>query len=430
MFNMIKSTRQHQFRRRAIASPPCIVLFLLAIYSNGQDATAFVFLPTTRGVQSTRRGHPSSRGAFRAMPQRSTSSSRLAISPQDISDAPASIESVSIFTGTRIMESGFTIAASDTATVVSLAAWVFLFAASHIGLSAIRTILIDRIGKWADEVLGVVDTITWELPDLWPGDDVGQQRIFPDRETTGRQVYRALYTAVSFVTLGAAFQTYLDLVSNDTSWSSLISLDETGMLVAHTVASICFGISIASLINPSPLSLVPGFVLPPDDKEGSTILQARQRKAILVERRDSLKLNPRGMTRITRHPLILPVVPWGMATALLVGGRLPDLVLFGGLAVYAVTGCAAQDLRIQKEEGSVGTVFAPSASSGATASSSSSSLQIFYDNTSFVPFAAIVDGRQSGLKAWEEFPFVALLFGCVIGHFMQKAIESFLITSY
>ena len=428
---MIKPTQRHR-RIRAIAFPPFINFFLLALYINGHDATAFVFSPTTRGVQSSRHT-PLSHGAFRATPPiRRTSSSRLAISPQEISDTTASIGS--LFTGTIMGDSGFTIATtSDSATAVSLAAWVILFAASHIGLSAIRTTLIHSIGTWADERLGIVDTIAWELPDLWPGDDVGQQRIFPDRETTGRQVYRALYTAVSFVTLGAALQTYLDLISatdNSTSWSSLLSLNETGMLVAHVVASICFGISIASLINPSPLSLVPGFVLPPgkESTNNNSILPAKQRKAVLVERQDSLKLDPRGLTRITRHPLILPVVPWGMATALLVGGRLPDLVLFGGLAVYAVAGCAAQDLRIQKEEGSVGTVFAPITSSGATVSSSSS-LQIFYDSTSFVPFAAIADGRQSGIEAREEFPFLALLFGCVVGHFLQNAIEGLLAAS-
>lgn len=34
-------------------------------------------------------------------------------------------------------------------------------------------------------------------------------RIFPDVTTTGRQLYRAMYTAVSFVTLGSAFTAYL-----------------------------------------------------------------------------------------------------------------------------------------------------------------------------------------------------------------------------
>lgn len=66
-----------------------------------------------------------------------------------------------------------------------------------------------------------------------------------------------------------------------------------------------------------------------------------------VRRDDGRKLSPCGLTRLTRHPLILPVVPWGCANALLAGGHAPDLALFGGLALYAVAGCYAQDLRAQ-----------------------------------------------------------------------------------
>ena len=69
----------------------------------------------------------------------------------------------------------------------------------------------------------------------------------------------------------------------------------------------------------SPLSLVPGFEADAAALGG-------------VKRDDSLKLRPYGLTRITRHPLILPVVPWGVANALLAGAHPPDLVVFLGLA--------------------------------------------------------------------------------------------------
>ena len=100
-----------------------------------------------------------------------------------------------------------------------------------------------------------------------------------------------------------------------------------------------------------------------------------------LKRDDSLKLRPYGLTRITRHPLILPVVPWGLANALLTGGRAADVVLFFGLALYALVGCYAQDLRAA-EAAEVGTVFAKG------------DLTAFYATTSFVPFQAILDGRQ------------------------------------
>ena len=67
-------------------------------------------------------------------------------------------------------------------------------------------------------------------------------------------------------------------------------------------------ISIASLLNPSPLSLVPGV------EEDETALGG-------IKRDDRRKLRPYGLTRITRHPLILPVVPWGAANALLAGAQ-------------------------------------------------------------------------------------------------------------
>merc|ERR1719162_184246 len=101
------------------------------------------------------------------------------------------------------------------------------------------------------------------------------------------------------------------------------------MALLFGVASIAQGISLASLVNPSPLSLVPGF-------------EADDDAPLKLKRDGSLKLRPYGLTRITRHPLILPVVPWGLANAILTGGRAPDLVIFLGLAAYAVAGCKAQ----------------------------------------------------------------------------------------
>jgi len=94
--------------------------------------------------------------------------------------------------------------ASDQA----LELWVFAFAISNIGSSAVRTSIISSFATAAD-TLNLVNNENWRLPDWWPGDGANGNRIFPDLTTTERQLYRAMYTAVSFVTLGSAFTAYL-----------------------------------------------------------------------------------------------------------------------------------------------------------------------------------------------------------------------------
>ena len=106
---------------------------------------------------------------------------------------------------------------------------------------------------------------------------------------------------------------------------------------------------------------------------------------------------------------ILPVVPWGVSNALLAGGRTPDLLLFGGLAVYAIAGCWAQDLRVANEEGSVGTTLEQGA------------LSSFFRATSFAPFGAVLAGRQSLEDVRREVPWSALAAGLVVGAAIEWA---------
>lgn len=115
-------------------------------------------------------------------------------------------------------------------------------------------------------------------------------------------------------------------------------------------AALSFGAVVASLFNASPLGLMPSFEGDPGGSRGTGPENAL---AAGIRRDDTLIFTARGLTRITRHPLILPVVPWGFATAYLAC----DWILFGGLSIYAVAGWFAQDLRVIREEGSVGTVF-------------------------------------------------------------------------
>ena len=66
---------------------------------------------------------------------------------------------------THSNESTIIIAASDQA----LALWVFAFAISHIGLSAVRTSIISSFATAAD-TLNLANNENWRLPDWWPGD--------------------------------------------------------------------------------------------------------------------------------------------------------------------------------------------------------------------------------------------------------------------
>lgn len=281
----------------------------------------------------------------------------------------------------------------------ALAFWITAFSVSHIGMSAVRDKIIDACGQLAAR-MNLVDREIIALPSYWPGDDVGKNEIFPDADTAGRQIYRALYTLISFATLfGGAFSAYLASVATTTG----TVLTDDSFAFCFAVAVIAQGVSIASLFNASPLSLVPGFEQEDD--------------GLLFKRNDSLKFRPYGLTRITRHPLILPVVPWGIANSFLAGGRLSDFLLFGGLALYAVAGCAAQDLRVIREEGSVGTVFRPD-----------SELQDFFAATSFVPFQAVVDGRQSMQDAVKEVPWIAFLGGSLVGALIEDTLLKWLKT--
>jgi len=309
-----------------------------------------------------------------------------------------------------------------SASFGSLSVWIGPFATSHIGMSAIRSTLIASFGQVAHRI-NLVGHRSWRLPEIWPGDDVGGREIWPDAATAGRQLYRAAYTVVSFTTLGNAWVDYLALRRADNIEEVMTTIPSPTIVESilspyacwWVVASVAFGLSIASLFNPSPLSLVPGFT------STTTRDATSSRTALSLTRQDSLKLIPRGLTRITRHPLILPVVPWGVATAVLLGQHPADWILWGGLGLYALVGCAAQDLRISRQEGSVGTVFGLDGSNDSLPSSNSeagatqSALQDFYASSSYVPFAAIADGRQSWDATIREFPILAFLFGCLVG---------------
>lgn len=355
----------------------------------------------------------------------------------------------------------------------SLLFWITAFSSSHIGMSAIRQTLIEDVfGKFlARDVLDIVGKGKLALPDFWPGDSSGTNELFPDVETTGRQFYRIFYTMVSFLTLGTAFSIYLGLQSTHRSIISETDLlpgdgEVSFIILGYLVSSLSLAFSLASLVNASPLGLMPSFRRSDDadaDAETAasvpggtplattttttTAAAAAAGDTLLgITRDDTLKYDPKGLTRITRHPLILPVFPWGIATAVLVGGKPSDFVFFGGLSLYAVAGCYCQDLRVLREEGSVGTVFfgsgddetinngnsvsASVAAAAVSARTIQGKLRTFYDETSFLPFRALMDGRQSWESMIQEFPVGLFLVAIPVSFAIETAFLRFLGIAY
>ena len=282
-------------------------------------------------------------------------------------------------------------------TTPVLGALIGAFSVSHIGLSAVRETLIEQLGGAAGRLGAVGRGAT--LPSFWLADTAGLE-VWPDEATAGRQVYRAGYTLVSSALLFPALGAYPQLHSTEAAAAApTVALAGAQWWAVFAVAAAAQGVSIASLAQPSPLSLVPGFEADANAPGG-------------IKRDDTLKLRPAGLTRVTRHPLILPVVPWGVANALLAGGGADDRWIFLGLAGYALAGCKAQDLRVEAAN-QVGTVFDDDA------------LADFYRDTSFVPFGAVADGRQRLEDAAREVPRGALAAGLACGVAVEWATLEF-----
>ena len=94
--------------------------------------------------------------------------------------------------------------------------------------------------------------------------------------------------------------------------------------------------------------------------------------------------------------------------------------MFCGLAIYAIAGCYAQDLRVNRQEGSVGTVLKPGSDDVTL------QLKYFYENTSFIPFNAVIDGRQPLAAILTEFPIIPFVIGLPLGAVLEINILEFI----
>jgi uncharacterized membrane protein len=114
-----------------------------------------------------------------------------------------------------------------------------------------------------------------------------------------------------------------------------------------------------------------------------------------IERTDVVS----GMLRITRHPFLWGVAIWAVGH-LLVNGDAPSVLLFGSLLLLAVAGTYSIDAKRRRTLGPTYDAFA--------------------GQTSNVPFAAIVSGRQKlslgEIGWWRILLAVAVWAAVLLGH--------------
>lgn len=163
----------------------------------------------------------------------------------------------------------------------------------------------------------------------------------------GQNVYMALFSLASvagLVWLSFAFAGARSAEWNAAYWS-----------LTPATRHIQLGIQLLAL-----LLIVPGLTTPNPTSV---------RQEGVLDRTDAA----RGMVRITRHPFLWGVAIWALGH-LLVNGDRASMVLFGGMFALALFGTASIDAKRKRALGPKWDAFA--------------------DQTSNVPFAAILSGRQ------------------------------------
>ncbi len=175
----------------------------------------------------------------------------------------------------------------------------------------------------------------------------------------GQWPYRGFYSLISFLTLGpAAVLWWQNRHLGPVLWE-FNPWVERGIALVLMLFAIEF--LVLSLGNPSPASMLPG------------------------------NNEPRGILRITRHPMNMGFALFGLAH-LLSNGTVGDIAFFGSFAIVGIVGPFHLDARLKKQRGEG---FAE-----------------FLRQTSVIPFVAIARGRTQ-LKA-EEISFPLFLIGIVV----------------
>lgn len=163
----------------------------------------------------------------------------------------------------------------------------------------------------------------------------------------GDRPYMGLFSLVSvagLAWLGFAFAAARSDPGNAAWWT----VGEASRQVQAILQMIAFLLIVPGLMTPNPTSV---------------------HQESVLEKPDAVK----GMLRITRHPFLWGVAIWA-AGHLLVNGEPASVILFGSMLVLAVFGTASIDAKRRR---ALGTTY-----------------DGFLAQTSNVPFAAILSGRQ------------------------------------
>lgn len=181
-------------------------------------------------------------------------------------------------------------------------------------------------------------------------------------ERVGERLYRLLFSLVSVVAVVWLIIAYAHATTMPLPWGAawLAGLPLLLMPVA-------FLLLVTALSQPNPTAV--GQTPDPDAPEPA-----------------------RGMLRVTRHPMMWGIALWAISH-LLANPDTASLVFFGAFAILALGGAVSLDHRRSREN-------APG-------------WGVFLQRTSFVPFAAIVEGRQRFVWAeigWARLGLALLLY--------------------
>jgi uncharacterized membrane protein len=150
-----------------------------------------------------------------------------------------------------------------------------------------------------------------------------------------------------------------------------------GPLLWSTIGPPAVAVALNQVVMALALALLVAGLLPAHAAPSSMGAAAKER------------IEARGLLRITRHPFNAAAALFGIAH-LLVNGHLGDVLFFAGFPLFAAIGSRHQDARLARSRPGYGELVAA---------------------TSFVPFAAVVAGRQRLVA--RELPWAGLAAGLV-----------------
>jgi uncharacterized membrane protein len=169
----------------------------------------------------------------------------------------------------------------------------------------------------------------------------------------GEWPFRGLYTLVSFATLGGAAVIYWgNRHLGPVLWEVPRIVE---LVVALPLMLLAMVLLVLAFASPSPASMIGG------------------------------KLEPRGIIRVTRHPMNIAFALFGLAH-MVANGALGDLFFFGQFFVLGALGPYHLDARMARDKGEA--------------------YQEFKRQTSVIPFAAILRGRNRFEAGELAFPMV------------------------